>query len=97
MADPARRITQTIIEAEHLENQPQRVTQVLVEAEHLEDQPQRFTQVLVEVDLRPGTVYTNAVAMPEYEGDERGIPIASDRAAWDRRLGHRPIPRAPCH
>jgi len=66
MADPARRVTQTIIEAEHLE-----------------DQPQRFTQALVEVDLLPGTVYTNAVAMPEYEGDERGIPVASDRAAWD--------------
>jgi len=53
MADPARRVTQTIIEAEHLEDQPQRVTQVLVEAEHLEDQPQRATQVLVEVDIHP--------------------------------------------
>lgn len=30
-----------------------------------------------------GDVLTHAVAMPDYEGDARGTPLAGDRSAWD--------------
>jgi len=30
-----------------------------------------------------GTVYTNAVAMPDYDGTQRGEPLSGDRGAWD--------------
>lgn len=30
-----------------------------------------------------GSVYTHAVAMPDYEGDARGTPLAGDRSAWE--------------
>ncbi|NLF03312.1 MAG: hypothetical protein GX601_20300, partial [Anaerolineales bacterium] len=30
-----------------------------------------------------GEVLTQAVTMPDYDGDERGVPIQGDRAAWD--------------
>jgi len=84
VADPARRVTQTLLESEHLEDRAQRFTQLLLESEHLEDQAQRFTQVLVEVDVGAVTgVFTNGVAMPEYKGDARGIPVAGDRSAWE--------------
>lgn len=28
-------------------------------------------------------VYTHGVAMPDYEGDARGVPLAGDRSAWE--------------
>jgi hypothetical protein len=31
----------------------------------------------------PGSVYTYAVAMPGYSGDDRGIPMEGERSAWD--------------
>ncbi len=84
MADPGRRVTQVIVETDEETERAQRFTQVMVEADHLQDRATRFTQVMLEVDVAPPTgVLTSGVAMPDYEGDARGVPLAGDRAAWD--------------
>ncbi len=31
----------------------------------------------------PAVIYTHSFAMPDYDGDARGAPLASDRAVWD--------------
>jgi len=37
------------------------------------------------IQLGPGRIYTYAVAMPGYAGNDRGIPIEGDRGAWDAK------------
>lgn len=51
MADPARRITQVLVESDLLnEDQEHRFTQVLIEADYIDRQALRVTQALIEVD-----------------------------------------------
>lgn len=85
MTEPLRRVTQTLIEVDGDYNPKRRVTQTLIEVDLSERVPLRVTQTLIEVDiLEPeGGVYTHGVAMPDYDGEDRGIPMPGDRAAWD--------------
>jgi len=64
------------------------VRQVVGEIAHLyrgPGQEVRVRQVIAEVAWTPvtGDLYAVGNDLGEYAGDERGVPLASDRAAWD--------------
>lgn len=79
---------QVVAEAAYVYDGPLTVRQVIGEVAYEQrglGQETRARQVLAEVAWTPvtGDLYANGNDLGEYEGDERGVPLSSDRSAWD--------------
>lgn len=82
-------VRQVVGEVAHTFTGPKiEVRQVLAEVAHLyrgTGPEVRVRQVLAEVAWTPvtGDLYAVGNDLGEYEGEERGVPLSSDRSAWD--------------
>lgn len=79
---------QVVAEAAYVYDGPLTVRQVIGEVAYEQrglGQETRARQVLAEVAWIPmtGDLYALGNDLGDYEGDERGVPLSSDRSAWD--------------